>query len=88
MVAVTWTEAAWMKRCVWDELPGYISSSAKQLQFCCQVCKSCMITEFLSGGKWAQKCIKPSEVNKDVEVLDLSEPHQDSTTTSAAFHKC
>lgn len=77
-----------MKRCVWDELPGYTSSSAKQLQFCCQVCKSSMTTKFSSDGKLAQKSIKPSEVNKDVAVLDLSEPHQHSTTTSAAFRKC
>lgn len=43
-----------------------------------------MSTEFPSGGKLAQKSIKPSEVNKDVEVLDLREGHQDSITTSVA----
>lgn len=53
-----------MKRCGWDELPGYTSSSAKQLQFCCQDCKSSVITKFPSGGKLAQKSIKPSEVSK------------------------
>lgn len=77
-----------MKRCMLDELPGYSSSSAKQLPFWCQVCKPSMSTEFPSGGKLAQKSMKPSEVNKDAEVLDLSEAHQDSITTSVASHRC
>lgn len=88
VVGVTWPEAAWMKRCVWDELPGYSPSSEKQIPFCRQVCKSSMSTEFPSGGKSAQKSNKPSELNKDVEVPDLSDAHQDSTTISAASHRC
>lgn len=59
VVALTWTEAAWMKKCVWDELPGYTSSSAKQLQFAARFVNPLWWPSSSVVGNWHKRASSP-----------------------------